>query len=199
MATFTRASIRKILGDSCTDEIENNLVALHLGVVDPLKDDLAKYRADAERLTEVQKELDALKAKGDGGYKEKFEKEHSEFEAYKKAIEEKEIITNKKQLYKALLKEAGVDEKRIDAILKVTDVSKMEIKDGKLDKAEELKNSIKTEWAGFIGKEITKGAGVDNPPENDNSGANPRAAQLAAQFAQQRYGVTPSENGGNRQ
>ena len=50
MAKFTRAEIRNILGDACTEEIENRLVALHLGVVDPLKDDLTKYKADAEKL-----------------------------------------------------------------------------------------------------------------------------------------------------
>ena len=75
MAKFTRAEIRNILGDACTEEIENRLVALHLGVVDPLKDDLTKYKADAEKLPGVQKELDDLKAAGDGGYKEKYEKD----------------------------------------------------------------------------------------------------------------------------
>ncbi len=50
MAKFTRAEIRNILGEACTEEIENRLVALHLGVVDPLKDDLTKYKADAEKL-----------------------------------------------------------------------------------------------------------------------------------------------------
>ena len=45
MAKFTRAEIRNILGEACTEEIEKRLVALHLGVVDPLKDDLTKYKA----------------------------------------------------------------------------------------------------------------------------------------------------------
>ena len=34
--------------------------------------------------------MDDLKAAGDGGYKEKYEKEHSDFEAYKSGITEKE-------------------------------------------------------------------------------------------------------------
>ena len=72
MAKFTRAEIRKIIGEGCTDEIENQLVALHLGVVDPLKDDVTRYKADAEKLPGVQKELDDLKAQGDGGYKAKY-------------------------------------------------------------------------------------------------------------------------------
>lgn len=98
MAKFTRAEIRNILGDACTEEIENRLVALHLGVVDPLKDDLTKYKADAEKLLCVQKELDDLKAAGDGGYKEKYEKEHSDFEAYKSTSQKRKARRQRKKL-----------------------------------------------------------------------------------------------------
>ena len=87
MAKFTRAEIRKIIGESCTDEIENQLVALHLGVVDPLKDDVTRYKADAEKLPGVQKELDDLKAQGDGGYKAKYEAEHKAFGDYKANVD----------------------------------------------------------------------------------------------------------------
>ena len=50
MAKFARSEIRKIIGEACTEEMESSLVALHLGVVDPLKDDLAKYKALADQL-----------------------------------------------------------------------------------------------------------------------------------------------------
>ena len=102
MAKFTRAEIRNILGEACTEEIENRLVALHLGVVDPLKDDLTKYKADAEKLPGVQKELDDLKAAGDGGYKEKYEKEHSAFETYKSDVTAKESKAAKEKAVRAL-------------------------------------------------------------------------------------------------
>ena len=80
MAKFTRAEIRKIIGESCTDEIENQLVALHLGVVDPLKDDVTRYKADAEKLPGVQKDLDDLKAQGDVALrKESVDRNHQRF------------------------------------------------------------------------------------------------------------------------
>ena len=106
MAKFTRAEIRNILGEACTEEIENRLVALHLGVVDPLKDDLTKYKADAEKLPGVQKELDDLKAAGDGGYKEKYEKEHSAFEAFKTDITAKESKAAKEKAVRAHRRES---------------------------------------------------------------------------------------------
>ena len=108
MAKFTRAEIRNILGEACTEEIENRLVALHLGVVDPLKDDLTKYKADAEKLPGVQKELDDLKAAGDGGYKEKYEKEHSAFEAFKTDITAKESKAAKEKAVRAYFESKNI-------------------------------------------------------------------------------------------
>ena len=46
MAKFTRADLRRILGEAHTEDIENQIVALHLGVVDPLKDQIATYKND---------------------------------------------------------------------------------------------------------------------------------------------------------
>ena len=64
MAKFTRADIRAIIGESCTDDMENKLIALHLGVVDPLKDDVQRYKADAEKLPGLQRQLEEA-GKGD--------------------------------------------------------------------------------------------------------------------------------------
>lgn len=164
MATFSRASIRKIIGESCTDEMENALVALHLGVVDPLKDDLAKARADADRLEAVQKELDGLKAKGEDEYKAKFEQERKDFEAYKKSIAEKEAKAEKEKLYRDLLTKAGVDSKRIESVLKVTDLGDIKIKDGAIEDADKVTERIKADWADFIGTVRTTGSSVSNPP-----------------------------------
>lgn len=65
---FTRSELRIILGDARTDEIENKLVALHLCVVDALKDERdslkaerGRLKAEADKLPDVQKELDSLK------------------------------------------------------------------------------------------------------------------------------------------
>lgn len=118
MAKFTRAEIRNILGEACTEEIENRLVALHLGVVDPLKDDLTKYKADAEKLPGVQKELDALKAAGDGGYKEKYEKERSAFEAFKTDITAKESKAAKEKAVRAYFESKNITGANLDLAMR---------------------------------------------------------------------------------
>lgn len=118
MAKFTRAEIRNILGDACTEEIENRLVALHLGVLDPLKDDLTKYKADAEKLSDVQKQLDDLKAAGDGGYKEKYENEHSAFETYKSTVIAKESKAAKEKAVRAYFEGKNITGANLDLAMR---------------------------------------------------------------------------------
>ena len=78
------ALTRKLLkGMGLTDEQVDTIIEAHTDTVDGLKADVTRYKADAEKLPGVQKQLDDLKAAGDGGYKEKYEKEHSAFEAFK--------------------------------------------------------------------------------------------------------------------
>ena len=172
MARFARADIRKIIGEACTDEMENALIALHLGVVDPLKDELNNVKADAAKIEELQKEVEKLNAEKKDGedWKAKFEKEHADFGEYKTQIEKDKAADTVKGLYRTLLKEAKVDEKRIDSILKVTDFSTMKVdKDGKLEGADKLSEAIKNDWKDFIVTVQKNGAGVETPPDNNGT------------------------------
>ncbi|MBR1911941.1 MAG: hypothetical protein IJ828_06255 [Treponema sp.] len=169
MAKFGRADIRKIIGEACTDEMENQLIALHLGVVDPLKDELNNIKADAAKIEKLQKEVEKLNAEKKDGedWKAKFEKEHADFGEYKTQVEKDKAADTIKGLYRSLLKESKVDDKRIDSILKVTDFSAMKVdKDGKLEGADKLSESIKNDWKDFIVQTQKQGADVETPPEN---------------------------------
>lgn len=132
---------------------------------DELKKDVDKYKADALKLADVQRELDGLKAKGDPDWQKKYEKEHGDFEAYKLQVANDNAKAEKVKLYRELLENCGVEEKRIDAVLKVTDMDKITVTDGKLNDIDTLKSGIKKEWSGFIVKRESKGASVDNPPD----------------------------------
>ena len=59
---FKRSEIRKIIGDACTEQMETALVALHLSVIDPLKDDLQKAEDKVKDYDAIKKERDDLKA-----------------------------------------------------------------------------------------------------------------------------------------
>lgn len=96
------ALTRKLLkGMGLTDEQVDNIIEAHTDTVDGLKADVTRYKADAEKLPTVQKELDDLKAAGDGGYKEKYEKEHKAFDDFKADITAKETKAAKEKAVKA--------------------------------------------------------------------------------------------------
>jgi cell division septum initiation protein DivIVA len=154
-------------GLGLTDEQVSTIIEAHIETVDGLKADIEKYKGDAKKLPDVQKELDDLKAAGDGGYKEKYEKEHSDFEKYKADQEAKETREKKAAAYTALLKAAGVSEKRIPAILKVTDLDSVELEGDKVKDADTITESVKTEWADFIESSNTTGANTTTPPTNN--------------------------------
>ena len=162
------ALTRKLLkGMGLTDEQVDTIIEAHAETVDGLKSDIAKYEGDAKKLPGVQKELDELKATGDGGYKEKYEKEKKAFEDFKNEQTAKETKKAKENAYRELLKAAGVSEKRIPAILKVTDLNSVELDGDKVKDADKLTETVKAEWADFIESSNTSGADTNNPPANN--------------------------------
>lgn len=154
MAKFTRAEIRNILGEACTEEIENRLVALHLGVVDPLKDDLTKYKADAEKLPSVQKQLDDLKAAGDGGYKEKYEKEHSDFEAYKSGVTAKESKAAKEKAVRAYFESKNITGANLDLAMRGCgeEMAALELDGEKIKDTKSLDALVDGTYKGLVSK-----------------------------------------------
>lgn len=190
MAKFTRAEIRKIIGESCTDEIENQLVALHLGVVDPLKDDVTRYKADAEKLPGVQKELDDLKAQGDDGYKAKYESEHQAFEDYKASVAAEKTTAAKEKALETALKKVGIADKRLQSVARLCKgdglLDKLELDDkGAIKDSDKLEASLKESYSDYIVKTSTQGANTPTPPAN--SGAKLTMADIYKKDEKGRY------------
>ena len=188
------------------DKIDE-IIAAHTDTVDALKEQRDGYKADAEKLPAVQKELDEYKANAekDGGKvwqskyddlkaeKEKVEKAFNDFKAQTEAAATKAA---KEKAYRNLLKEIGVSEKRIDSVLKVTDLEGIELDDkGAIKDSDKRKDSAKQEWADFITTKHEVGAGTSNPPAGNNGTAGAgtsRAAQLAAKYHENLYGKAES-------
>lgn len=152
------------------DEKVDEIIQAHSDTVNGLKDEIEKYKADAEKLPAVEKELKELKDanaehEGKNPYKVKYEALKEEYADYKKGIDEKETKAKKESVYKALLKEAGISEKRIDSVLKVSDVDSLELEeDGKAKNSADLIKSIKEDWSDFIVSEGKGGAQTATPP-----------------------------------
>lgn len=151
------------------DEKIDQIIEAHTETTESLKAERDKLKADAEKASELQAQLDkaneTIKAAGTDSYKVKYEAIKEEFDSFKKEIKSKETAKAKADAYEQLLKDAGISEKRIPAILKVTDIESIEIdEEGKLKDADKLTENIKTEWSDFIQTKGVQGAEIPNPP-----------------------------------
>lgn len=167
------ALTRKMLkAMSIEDEKIDQIIEAHTETVNALKEERDGYKEEAEKLPTVQKELDKAKeaAEKDDGknpWKVKYDAIKEEFDNYKAEEQAKATKATKEEAYRALLKECGVSEKRINSVVKVADIDSIELdKDGNIKEADALKDSIKEEWGDFIPTEETKGAETSTPPGN---------------------------------
>lgn len=146
------------------------IIEAHSESVDALKEQIATYKAAAtdsedfkSKYETTKKELDDLK-KND--WQAKFEKAEKDFEKYKMQQTEAEAQRTKAAAYKKLLKDSGISDKRIDAIMRVTDLGTVEMDGENIKDAEKHQEQIKTDWADFLTTQDTSGAKTPTPPGN---------------------------------
>lgn len=162
------------------DDKIDQIIEAHTETVDGLKADLSKYRADAEALPDTQKQLEKAQADLEAGKKDswkiKYDAIKEEFDGYKNEQIKKETHAAKEKAYRDLLKQAGVSEKRLESVLRVSDVDGVELDDkGGVKDADKLAESVKNEWADFIVTTETRGANTANPPANNPIGPMTKA------------------------
>ena len=188
------ALTRKLLkGMGLTDEQVDTIIEAHTDTVDGLKEQVKVYKADADKLPTVQQELDDLKEKGDDGYKEKYEKEHSDFEAYKSDIAKKETRAAKEAAVKAYYESKGItgdnltigampaqfgdsfilDDFSVSApILTIAmmgsgeAIEKLELDGGKIKDAAALDALVGGAFAKLVSTTTTEGLKTQTPPKN---------------------------------
>ena len=160
-----------------------------------------RYNAKLDEITQLEQDKAAAEdsATKAGTWEKKYNSLKEQFDTFKADTDAKAKLADVKAAYRKLLNDAGIDPKRHDTIIRATVFDGMKLgEDGKLEKADDLKKSIETEWADFKVTTRTKGAEVDNPPKNeDGNGANPRAAEIARKFHERRYGAAPAKDGAN--
>ncbi len=164
------ALTRKLLkGMNLTEEQMDTIIEAHTDTVDGLKADVQKYKADAEKLPAVQKELDDLKAAGDGGYKEKYEKVKKEFDDYKSDVSAKETKTAKEKAVRAYYESKNITGKSLDIAMRgsAAEIDAVELENGKIKDASALDELISGTFAGLVSKTTVTGAKTDTPPANN--------------------------------
>ena len=149
------ALTRKLMkGMGLTDEQVDTIIEAHTDTVDGLKADVSKYKADAEKLPGVQKQLEDLKAAGDGGYKEKYEKEHSDFEAYKSGITAKESKAAKEKAVRAYFESKNITGANLDLAMRGCgeEMTALEMDGEKIKDTKSLDALIEGTYKGLVSK-----------------------------------------------
>lgn len=123
------------------------------------------------------------------GWQKKYEDEHAAFESFKSAQSEKDAKNAKEAAYRDALISAGIPEKRVASIIRLTDLSAVEIgEDGKLKDAAGVDKSIREEWADMITTQTQTGVNTPTPPNNSGKakGTMTRAEIMAIKDADER-------------
>lgn len=134
------------------DEQVESIIEMHLETVNGLKEEAAQY---AEQIPQLQKDLDEANQKLSESDKDGWRVKHDalldEFNSYKADIESQQRQAAKESAYREMLKALGIPEKRLDAIIRITDLSSFELgEDGKFKDAAAISESAKTDWSDFI-------------------------------------------------
>jgi hypothetical protein len=162
---LTRAFLK---GLDIEPEKIQSIIDAHSETVEALKgerDEALKNSGDVKKVAEerdtLKSQLDELQKAGDAGEIKK------QFDEYKAQVESEKTAAVKREAVKAALIESGANEKYIAKMMKDVNLDEIALdKDGKLDKAKELVETVKTDWADFFGTVGEKPANIGNPPAN---------------------------------
>lgn len=160
---------RKLLkGMGLTEEQVDTIIEAHTDTVDGLKDQVKAYKADADKLPGVQKELDDLKAAGDDGWEEKakdWEKKYADLVAENKS---KETKAAKEAAVKAYYESKGItgDNLTIAMMGSGGEIAKLELDGDKIKDSSGLDALVGGAFAKLVSTTNSEGVKTKTPPKN---------------------------------
>jgi hypothetical protein len=173
------ALTRKFLAAMGIEEEKiDEIISAHTETVNALKEQRDSYKEAAEKLPKVEKEFNDYKEShsddGENSFEAKYNTLKQEYNDYKKEVTAKETKAAKTGAYRAFLKTVGINDKRIDTVVKVAEangtIDKIVLdSDGNITDKEALEATTKTEWADFIVTTNVNGANTATPPNNNGA------------------------------
>lgn len=159
--SFTRSFLK---ATGLSDEQIQAVMEEHSAVTEALKQQRDGYKADAEKLPDVLKKLDAYKDNED--YKAKYEKEHNSFEKYKADVKAEADLGKTKDAYRKMLAEEKISNRWVEPIIRMEDFSGMTLdENGNLSNADQLRKAIREKYPEYIVTERTEHEKIATPPE----------------------------------
>lgn len=195
---LTKAQVREILSAAGVDsehmkDTVDKIIDGHLSSVDALREDISKYKAEAEQLSSVQKELDELKKLDGAGWKEKAEEWEKKYNDLSSANIAKEAKTAKESAARAYYERKGITGKALDIAMRGSgaEIDALELEDGKIKDASALDALVNGDFSGLVSTTITAGANTATPPSNNGGSIN--RADIYKKDEKGRYIMSTSE------
>ena len=188
---LTRKSLKAM---GLTDEQVDSIVEMHTETVDGLKEKLKAAEEKANKLDDVQKELDGLKANGGDDYKAKYEAEKKAFADYKADQTAKETKAAKEKAVKAYFEGKNITGANLDIAMRGCrdEIGAIELDGDKIKDTAALDALVNGTFAGLVVTKTVQGAQTANPPAN-NGGSKLTRAEIYAKDEHGRYKMSTAE------
>ncbi len=166
-------TVKMLKGLGLTDEQREAILEEHANTVNEIKAERDRLKADAEKLPGVQRQLEELQAAGDGGYKQKYEKEHKDFEDYKSDITAKQAKAAKEKAVRAYFESKNITGANLDLAMRGCgeEMNALEMDGDKIKDSSSLDALISGTYKSLVSTTSTKGSNPANPPANTGGGA----------------------------
>ena len=195
---LSKAKVREILSAAGVDSEHMStavdaIIDGNVASIEALREDVAKYKADAEKLEAVQKELDELKANKGDDYKAKYEAEKKAFADYKADQTAKETKTAKEKAARAYLEGKSITGDNLDiAMMAVSGlIDGLDLDGENIKDTKSLDDLVSGKLARLVVTQKEKGANPANPQQN-HSGALKTREEIYAKDEKGNYKLNPS-------
>lgn len=189
---LTRKSLKAM---GLTDEQVDSIVEMHTETVDGLKDKLKTAEDKANQLDGVQKELDALKAKGGDDYKTRAENAEKALNDYKAEVAAKETKAAKEAAVRAYFEGKSITGGNLNIAMRGAkdEINGLELDaDGKIKDTSALDALVGGEYAALVVTTQTRGANTATPPAG-NGGSKLTRADIYKKDERGRYVMSTAE------
>lgn len=157
---LTRSQVKEWLSEAgaADDKIGgviDKIFAGHSSTVDALKEERDNYKTEADKIKDLQKQLDDanLSIKDGEGWKDKYE-----------ALVKQQANTTKRAALETALRNAKVNDTVIKLMLDKSDLDSVEMDGGKLKDEEAALKPFRDNYGGLFGIEETKPTNQPTPP-----------------------------------
>lgn len=188
---MTRKSLKAM---GLTDEQIDSIIEMHTETVDGLKEKLKTAEEKANKLDDVQKELDGLKANSGDDYKAKYEAEKKAFADYKADQIAKETKAAKEAAVKAYFESKNITGANLAIAMRGArdEIAGIELDGTSIKDTTALDALVSGEYSGLVVTTTKQGAATATPPIN-TGGSKLTRADIYAKDEHGRYKLSASE------